>query len=142
MDQDGLIVGQLAAVGLIHGGLLLALLWINRHYDEVPFFLRGTWWHPISIRVGVALLTGFLAVGASLWASQASGVFTLMAINAGLLTLWYLELGILLGRRFFPRVFDNEVPAEISLFVAFVLATNGGYFTLMLIGALFRARSL
>lgn len=148
MDSSSLFLGQFLAIGVIHAGLMLALLWVNRHYRETPFFLApfsawGEWWHPVAMRLALGVLAGGLAMGLSLLALvAASGTFTLMVLNAGLLTLWYLELGLLLGRRFFPGLFDGDLPREICLFVSFVLVTNGGYFTLMFIAALFRARTL
>ena len=140
--MDTLYLWQMGVVGAIHGGLMLGLLWLNRYYKVTPFFLLGTWWQPLSIQISLALLTGVVSMAINMMVLEYAARMTLLVVNAGLLTLWYLELGILLGRKFFARLFDDELPKEISIFIAFVLVTNGGYFTLMLIKALFRADTL
>ena len=49
----------------------------------------------------MALLAGGFAMLASVTAYD-YGKTTLLVVNAGLLTLWYLELAMILGKRFFP----------------------------------------
>ena len=136
-----LLIGQLLVIGMIHAGLTLALLWINRAYGDSPFFLRGAWWQSLSVMLGLSVLSGVMVAGISLAVISIS-VMTLMVVNAGFLTLWFLELALIAGKRFFTRLFGDDLPREISIFVSVVLATNGGYFTLMFIAALFRPQSL
>ena len=135
------VLGQLVVIGLIHAGLTLALLWINRAYGDRPFFLKGYWWRPVSVMIGLSVLSGLVVTGLSMAALQAS-IMTVLVINAGFLTLWFLELALIAGQRFFTALFGDDLPREISIFVGFVLATNGGYFTLMFIAALFRPQNL
>ena len=135
------VLGQLLMIGLIHAGLTLALLWINRAYGDRPFFLKGEWWRPVSVMIGISILSGLVVAGLSMVALQAS-IMTVLVINAGFLTLWFLELALIAGQRFFTALFGDDLPREISIFVGFVLATNGGYFTLMFIAALFRPQNL
>jgi hypothetical protein len=74
----------------------------------------------------------------SVGASQI-GPQTLLVVNAGFLTIWYIECAILLTDGFFARLFEDELPFEIRLFVSFVVMVNAGYFTLMFIVSLLRA---
>ena len=140
LDPD-LLLGQLVMIGVIHAGLTLALLWINRAYGDRPFFLRGEWWRPYSMMLGIAVLSGVVVAGVSLAAVSVS-IMTVMVVNAGFLTLWFLELALISGQRFFTKLLGNDLPRELCIFVGFVLATNGGYFTLMFIAALFRSQTL
>ena len=140
MINDGTLVSsQILTIGAINAALVFGLLTLYRFYGEAPLFLRGVWWHGLVARLAMALLAGGFAMLASVTAYD-YGKTTLLVVNAGLLTLWYLELALILGKRFFPDLFDGDLPAEITLFIAFVLAINGGYFTLMFIAAIFRAR--
>ncbi|MGC6484713.1 MAG: hypothetical protein ACON4P_03490 [Candidatus Puniceispirillales bacterium] len=138
--QDGsLVSSQILAIGVINTGLVFGLLTLYRHYQEQPLFLRGRWWHSLAMRLLMAVGAGGFAMLASMTALD-YGKTTLLVVNAGLLSLWYLELAMILGKRFFPSIFNGDLPAEITLFIAFVLAINGGYFTLMFIAAIFRSR--
>ena len=139
--DPNLLLGQLVMIGLIHAGLTLALLWINRAYGDRPFFLKGDWWRSISMMVAISILSGAVVAGVSMAAITIS-IMTVMVINAGFLTVWFLELALIAGQRFFTQLFGDDLPREISIFVGFVLATNGGYFTLMFIAALLRPQSL
>ena len=49
---------------------------------------------------------------------------------------------ILLAYGFFKRLFDSELPFEITLFVSFVVMMNAGYFTFMFILSILRAPKL
>lgn len=141
MTDANLLLGQVVIIGLIHAGLTLALLWINRAYEDTPFFLSGVWWRPVSNMIALAILSGVVVAGASM-AAHVFSVMTVLVVNAGFLTLWYLELALVAGRRFFTRLLGDDLPRELCIFVGFVLATNGGYFTLMFIAALFRSKTL
>ena len=141
ITDPNLLLGQLITIGLIHAGLALALLWINRAYGECPFFLKGEWWRPVSIMLAISVLSGVFLAGVSLAAISVS-IMTVLVINAGFLTIWFLELALIAGRRFFTQLLGDDLPREICIFVSFVLATNGGYFTLMFIDALLRPRTL
>lgn len=79
-----------------------------------------------------------VAVLSSVGATQI-GPQTLLVVNAGFLTIWYIECAILLAYGFFARLFEDELPFEIRLFVSFVVMVNAGYFTLMFIVSLLRA---
>ena len=137
MINDGTLVSsQILTIGAINAALVFGLLTLYRFYGEAPLFLRGVWWHGLVARLAMALLAGGFAMLASVTAYD-YGKTTLLVVNAGLLTLWYLELAMILRQAVLSDLFDGDLPAEITLFIAFVLAINGGYFTLMFIAAIF-----
>ena len=88
-----------------------------------------------------AVLGCVIAVLSSVSLAQL-GLQTLLIINAAFLTLWYVECAILLAFGFFVRLFDDELPFEITLFISFIVMVNAGYFTLMFLVSLLRAPSL
>ena len=67
------------------------------------------------------------------------GLITMFFITAGFLTIWYLELAIILANGFFKRLFDEDMPFEITLFISFVVMVNAGYFTLMFLVSVIRS---
>ena len=90
-------------------------------------------------RLGIGAVLGcVIAVLSSVSVAQL-GPQTLLIINAAFLTLWYVECAILLAFGFFVRLFDDELPFEITLFISFIVMVNAGYFTLMFLVSLLRA---
>ena len=91
-------------------------------------------------RAGGGLVMGASVAFLSSIAATQIGPQTLLVLNAGFLTLWYIECAIALTHGFFARLFEDALPFEIRLFVSFVVMINAGYFTLMFIVSLLRAR--
>ena len=97
MINDGTLVSsQILTIGAINAALVFGLLTLYRFYGEAPLFLRGVWWHGLLARLAMALLAGGFAMLASITAYD-YGKTTLLVVNAGLLTLWYLELAMILA---------------------------------------------
>ena len=88
----------------------------------------------VSIRENVSFVVLWKVAGLAKLGPQ-----TLLIINAAFLTLWYVECAILLALGFFARLFDEELPFEITLFISFLVMVNAGYFTLMFLVSLLRA---
>ncbi len=94
-------------------------------------------YHRVIVAIGAGICVAFI----SALLVQATTVGTMMIANAAFLTLWYVECAILLARGFFRRLFDDEIPSEITLFISFVVMVNAGYFTLMFLVSILRAPS-
>jgi hypothetical protein len=143
-QSEDLFFSKLMVIGIIHTILSFivlegALRQSRRYVFFFParFFVRllSSPYH----RGGGSIIIGTaVAVLSSVGASQI-GPQTLLVVNAGFLTIWYIECAILLTDGFFARLFENELPFEIRLFVSFVVMVNAGYFTLMFIVSLLRA---
>ena len=143
-QSEDLFFSKLMVIGIIHTILSFivlegALRQSRRYVFFFParFFVRllSSPYH----RGGGSIIIGTaVAVLSSVGASQI-GPQTLLVVNAGFLTIWYIECAILLTDGFFARLFVNELPFEIRLFVSFVVMVNAGYFTLMFIVSLLRA---
>ena len=143
-QSEDLFFSKLMVIGILHTILSFivlegALRQSRRYVFFFParFFVRllSSPYH----RGGGSIIIGTaVAVLSSVGASQI-GPQTLLVVNAGFLTIWYIECAILLTDGFFARLFENELPFEIRLFVSFVVMVNAGYFTLMFIVSLLRA---
>ena len=67
---------------------------------------------------------------------------TLLIFTAVVISILYIEMGIVLSRNFLVKLFDNELPKEIIYFIGFILMINAGYFTIMLILKIVKANSI
>ena len=67
--------------------------------------------------------------------------FTLMILTAVIVSILYIEMGIILSRNFFVKFFDDQLPKEIIYFIGFILMINAGYFTIMFILKIIKANT-
>jgi hypothetical protein len=67
--------------------------------------------------------------------------FTLMILTAVIVSILYIEMGIILSRNFFVKFFDDQLPKEIIYFIGFILMINAGYFTIMFILRIIKANT-
>ena len=117
-QSEDLFFSKLMVIGIIHTILSFivlegALRQSRRYVFFFParFFVRllSSPYH----RGGGSIIIGTaVAVLSSVGASQI-GPQTLLVVNAGFLTLWYIECAILLTDGFFARLFEDELPFEI-----------------------------
>ena len=134
--MDILLIIKFGILLSIHVGLLYSLSKIASYYNE-PFFLTKRIGSNIqNLSLILIILIGFIIIIISFLALEKS-TLTFYILNAAFLSIWFLELAIVTGKRFFEPLFRDDLPKEISIFVGFILAINGGYFTLMFIYRLF-----
>ena len=106
---------------------------------------RNTLFMPIRVtssrltRIYICVSVGILTASLSGLAYNYFGLTTMLVITAAFLSLWYIELAIILAYGFFKRLFDEEMPFEITLFISFVVMVNAGYFTLMFLVSVIRS---
>lgn len=141
-DSPTLALSKWLAITAIHCALAIVVVEFGarqrRLIIPLPHQLLG---NPATrIATGVAL--GLFAGLTIHLINQIAGRMTGIILHAGFLSIWYLEIAILLAYGFFKSVFDDELPFEITLFISFILMVNAGYFTLMLSLSLLRAPSL
>ena len=143
-QSEDLFFSKLMVIGIIHTILsFIVLEGALRQSRRYVFFFPARFFvrllsSPYHRGGGSVIIGTAVAVLSSVGASQI-GPQTLLVVNAGFLTIWYIECAILLTDGFFARLFENELPFEIRLFVSFVVMVNAGYFTLMFIVSLLRA---
>ena len=146
-NSDHLFLSKLIIIGVIHAGLAFividgALRQGRQRILFLPAALISRFLPARTHRLGVAILLGMLVAVISSAAAAQMGPQTLLVVNAAALTLWYVECAVLLAFGFFARLFDDDLPFEIRLFVSFVVMVNAGYFTLMFLVSLLRAPTL
>ena len=134
--MDILLITKFGILLSIHVGLLYSLSKIASYYNE-PFFLTKRIGSNIqNLPLILIILLGLIIIMISFLALEKSKL-TFYILNAAFLSIWFLELAIVTGKRFFEPLFRGDLPKEISIFIGFILAINGGYFTLMFIYRLF-----
>lgn len=143
-QSEELFVSKFIAIGIIHALLSFVVIegGLRQRRRRVLFLPAGViarFLPGLIYRVGMGAVLGcVIAVLCSMGVGQ-MGPQTLLIINAAFLTLWYVECAILLAFGFFARLFDDELPFEITLFISFIVMVNAGYFTLMFLVSLLRA---
>ena len=138
--MDALIITKFGILLLIHFGLIFGLSLIASYYQEPLFLFKR-----LNVNVyKIPLVVNFLIVSILIVLSVLAFIqskISFFILNAAFLSIWFLELGVISGKHFFSSLFENDLPKEICIFIGFILAINGGYFTLMFIVRLFSSSS-
>ena len=141
-----LIALKFAVIGFIHTALFMVVMEGALKQKSNLLFMPITFMEtafPKRIHRGaLAILIGLIVAGLGKLALDHLGVQTLLVVNAGFLTIWYVEAGLMLARGFFKRLLGHDLPQPMVTFVSFVLMVNAGYFTLMFIVSLMRSSTM
>ncbi len=138
--MDVLLITKFGILLLIHSGLMFGLLRIASYYKEPLFLLKRLSVKAYKIPIAVNFLVVSIVMALSVLALTQSKL-TFFILNAAFLSIWFLELGVISGKHFFSSLLGDDLPKEICIFIGFILAINGGYFTLMFIVRLFSSSS-
>ena len=138
--MDALIITKFGILLLIHFGLIFGLSSIASYYQEPLFLIKRLNVNVYKIPLVVNFLIVSIVIVLSVLAFIQSKI-SFFILNAAFLSIWFLELGVISGKHFFSSLFENDLPKEICIFIGFILAINGGYFTLMFIVRLFSSYS-
>ena len=138
--MDALIIIKFGILLLIHFGLIFGLSSIASYYQEPLFLIKRLHVNVYKIPLVVNFLVVSIVIVLSVLALIQSKI-SFFIFNAACLSIWFLELGVISGKHFFSSLLGNDLPKEICIFIGFILAINGGYFTLMFIVRLFSSSS-
>jgi divalent metal cation (Fe/Co/Zn/Cd) transporter len=139
--HPNLITTKLIIITAIEVIIFLFIFWLKVAYKEkirivVPINFKFT-----IFSLSVTFLLSLILVLINFIIYQYSS-FTLLIFTAVLISILYIEMGIVLSRNFLVKLFDDELPKEIVYFIGFILMINAGYFTIMLILKIVKANSL
>ena len=139
--HPNLITTKLIIITAIEAIIFLFIFWLKVAYKEkirivVPINFKFT-----IFSLSVTFLLSLILVLINFIIYQYSS-FTLLIFTAVLISILYIEMGIVLSRNFLVKLFDDELPKEIIYFIGFILMINAGYFTIMLILKIVKANSL
>ena len=140
LKVDFLLITKFGILLLIHSGLIFCLSRIASYYKEPLFLFKRLKLKICKIPLAVNFLITSLLIALGILALTQSKT-TFYFLNAAFLSIWFLELGVISGKHFFSSLLGNDLPKEICIFIGFILAINGGYFTLMFIVRLFSSSS-
>ena len=138
--MDALIITKFGILLLIHFGLIFGLSSIASYYQEPLFLFKRLNVNIYKLPLVVNFLIVSIVIVLSVLAFIQSKI-SFFILNAAFLSIWFLELGVISGKHFFSSLLENDLPKEICIFIGFILAINGGYFTLMFIVRLFSSSS-
>ena len=144
MDElfnPNLLYSKLIIITFIELLILVAILSLKRAYKEKLKILV-----PLNISsnlfgLSLLFLFGLVLLTVNFFIYQYSSL-TLMILTAVIISILYIEMGIILSRNFFVKFFDDQLPKEIIYFIGFILMINAGYFTIMFILKIIKANSL
>ena len=139
--NPNLLTSKLIIITFIEVLILIAILTLKKTYKEklkilIPF--------DISLNIfgfSLIILFGLFLFTLNYFIYQYSS-FTLMIFTAVIVSILYIEMGIILSRNFFVKFFDDQLPKEIIYFIGFILMINAGYFTIMFILRIIKANTL
>jgi hypothetical protein len=138
--NPNLLTSKLIIITFIEILILIAILALKKTYKEklkilIPFDIAlNTFGFSLIILFGLVLFT------LNYFIYQYSS-FTLMIFTAVIVSILYIEMGIILSRNFFLKFFDDQLPKEIIYFIGFILMINAGYFTIMFILRIIKANT-
>ena len=138
--NPNLLTSKLIIITFIEALILFAILALKKTYKEklkilIPF--------DIALNVfgfSLIILLGLVLFILNYFIYQYSSL-TLMIFTAVIVSILYIEMGIILSRNFFVKFFDNQLPKEIIYFIGFILMINAGYFTIMFILRIIKANT-
>lgn len=139
--NPNLLYSKLFIITFIELLILIAILSLKKAYKEKLKILT-----PLNISfnlfgLSLLILFGLVLLTLNFFVYQYSS-FTLMILTAVIISILYIEMGIILSRNFFSKFFDDQLPKEIIYFIGFILMINAGYFTIMFILKIIKANSL
>ena len=136
-----LITTKLSIITFIEVFIFFLIFLMKRAYKEkirifVPINIE---WSVLSISMIILITLSLLFTNFLIFQYSS---FTLLIFTAVLISILYIEMGIVLSRNFFIKFFDDQLPKEIIYFIGFILMINAGYFTIMLILKIVKANTL
>ena len=139
--NPNLLTSKLIIITLIELLIFITILTLKKVYKEKLKILI-----PLDITLNIfgfslIILFGLVLFTLNYFIYQYSS-FTLMIFTAVIVSILYIEMGIILSRNFFVKFFDDQLPKEIIYFIGFILMINAGYFTIMFILKIIKANSL
>ena len=138
--NPNLLTSKLIIITFIEALILIAILALKINYKEklkilIPF--------DIALNIfgfSLIILLGLVLFILNYFIYQYSSL-TLMIFTAVIVSILYIEMGIILSRNFFVKFFDDQLPKEIIYFIGFILMINAGYFTIMFILRIIKANT-
>ena len=138
--NPNLLTSKLIIITFIEVLILIAILALKKTYKEK---LKLLILFNIDLNIfglSLIILFGLILFTLNFFIYQYSS-FTLMIFTAVIVSILYIEMGIILSRNFFVKFFDDQLPKEIIYFIGFILMINAGYFTIMFILRIIKANT-
>ena len=138
--NPNLLTSKLIIITFIEVSILIAILALKKTYKEKLKILI-----PFNIALNIfgfslLFLFGLVLLTLNYFIYQYSSL-TLMIFTSVIVSILYIEMGIILSRNFFVKFFDDQLPKEIIYFIGFILMINAGYFTIMFVLRIIKANT-
>ena len=138
--NPNLLTSKLIIITFIELLIFITILALKKTYKEKLKLLI-----PFNIALNIFGFSLFILFGLVLFTLNyfiyQYSSFTLMIFTSAIVSILYIEMGIILSRNFFIKFFDDQLPKEIIYFIGFILMINAGYFTIMFILRIIKANT-
>ena len=138
--NPNLLTSKLIIITFIEVLILIAILALKKTYKEKLKILIPLIYALNIFGFSLIILLGLVLFILNYFIYQYSSL-TLMIFTAVIVSILYIEMGIILSRNFFVKFFDDQLPKEIIYFIGFILMINAGYFTIMFILRIIKANT-
>tara|TARA_B100000902_G_scaffold59097_1_gene66097 strand:- start:1766 stop:2203 length:438 start_codon:yes stop_codon:yes gene_type:complete len=139
--HPNLILTKLVIITFIELLIFICIILLKSSYKEKIKIIVPIKFDITILSISLTILLSLLVLLLNFIIFQYSEL-TFLIFNAAIISILYIEMGIVLSRNFFTKFFDDQLPKEIIYFIGFILMINAGYFTIMFILRIIKANSL
>lgn len=139
--HPNLILTKLIIITFIELLIFICIILLKSSYKEKIKIIVPIKFDITILSISLTILLSLLVLLLNFIILQYSEL-TFLIFNAAIISILYIEMGIVLSRNFFTKFFDDQLPKEIIYFIGFILMINAGYFTIMFILRIIKANSL
>ena len=139
--HPNLILTKLVIITFIELLIFICIILLKSSYKEKIKIIVPIKFDITILSISLTILLSLLVLSLNFIIFQYSEL-TFLIFNAAIISILYIEMGIVLSRNFFTKFFDDQLPKEIIYFIGFILMINAGYFTIMFILRIIKANSL
>tara|TARA_B100000900_G_C20586912_1_gene719976 strand:+ start:204 stop:641 length:438 start_codon:yes stop_codon:yes gene_type:complete len=139
--HPNLILTKLVIITFIELLIFICIILLKSSYKEKIKIIVPIKFDITILSISLTILLSLLVLLLNFIILQYSEL-TFLIFNAAIISILYIEMGIVLSRNFFTKFFDDQLPKEIIYFIGFILMINAGYFTIMFILRIIKANSL
>ena len=139
--HPNLILTKLVIITFIELLIFICIILLKSSYKEKIKIIVPIKFDITILSISLTILLSLLFLLLNFIIFQYSEL-TFLIFNAAIISILYIEMGIVLSRNFFTKFFDDQLPKEIIYFIGFILMINAGYFTIMFILRIIKANSL
>ena len=121
--HPNLILTKLVIITFIELLIFICIILLKSSYKEKIKIIVPIKFDITILSISLTILLSLLVLLLNFIIFQYSEL-TFLIFNAAIISILYIEMGIVLSRNFFTKFFDDQLPKEIIYFIGFILMIN------------------